>query len=379
MVIGIDGNEANVKGRVGVNEYAFQIIRNLRKLQEKGECQDCLIVYLKDKPLSDLPKETQKFKYKIIHGSNFWIIKNLMPYLFKNPDKIDILFSPSHYTPIITPMPRVCAIMDLGYLKYTEQFEKKVFWQLKWWSAVSILASKRIITISNSTKSDIVRHYPFSKQKVYVTYLGYDSKRFNSNISDEDVRRIRNKYSIVDDYILYLGTLKPSKNVEGLIDTFDKIRVNYPTLRLVIAGKKGWLYDSIYAKVKKLGLWPWTVQTGFIPEKDKPALIAGAKVFVLPSFWEGFGLDALYAMACGVPVVVSNVGSLPEVVGNAGILVDPNSIDSIGKGLIEVLSADKKKYNGISAAGVLQAREFSWEKTARQTLDILKNVNTKNN
>jgi glycosyltransferase involved in cell wall biosynthesis len=204
--------------------------------------------------------------------------------------------------------------------------------------------------------------------------LGYDATRFNTDISEKDVRRIQNRYTIVDDYILYLGTLKPSKNIEGLIEAFKGLSVKYPKTSLVIAGKKGWLFESIFEKAEKLGLNGKIVFTDFVPEKDKPALIRGAKVFVMPSFWEGFGLDPLYAMACGIPVVAANVGSLPEVVGNAGILVDPDKVKSISDGIDEVLSASPKKYNRIVAAGLLQVKEFSWEKCAKETLEVLENV-----
>jgi glycosyltransferase involved in cell wall biosynthesis len=185
---------------------------------------------------------------------------------------------------------------------------------------------------------------------------------------------VRDRYSIVRDYVLYLGTLKPSKNIEGLVEAFASImnsEFKIDNLKLVIAGKKGWMYESIFEKVKKLGLQEDVIFTDFVPEEDKPGLIMGAKVFVLPSFWEGFGLDALNAMACGVPVVVSNVGSLPEVVGNAGVLVDPESPESIARGIKEVLLAPTTKYNSLKGAGLTRVKEFSWEKTARKTLEVL--------
>ncbi len=373
MIIGIDGNEANVKQRVGVNTYAWEVLKNLRKLQDIKSGEHSLIVYLRDKPLRDMPKETQNFKYKIIPGGNFWIITKLMPYLWKNPDGIEILFTPSHYTVPFLPFPRICSIMDLGYLKFSGQFTKKVFWQLKWWSAISIFVSKYIISISESTKKDIVRHYPFSKRKVYVTYPGYDSRKFNTKISPENVRRVKERYHIVDDYIVSIGTLKPSKNIEGLLEAFSILVSKYPSIQLVIAGKKGWMFDTIFKKAEELGLSKNIIFTGFVPDKDKPVLIAGAKVFVIPSFWEGFGLDVLSAMAVGTPVVATNVASLPEVVGNAGILVDPGDPKSIAQGIGEVLSANGKKYNRIVAAGLLQVKDFSWEKCARETLEIIAN------
>ncbi|HJY98773.1 MAG TPA: glycosyltransferase family 1 protein [Patescibacteria group bacterium] len=374
MIIGIDGNEANVTQRVGVNEYAFQIIKNLRKLSEKGENPHKLIVYLKSEPLPDLPKEMQNFKYKVIPGGGGWILTKLIPNLFSGAPKPDVFFSPSHYIPPIAPMPRVCSIMDIGYLEFSGQFTKKAFWQLKWWSAISIYISKAVIAISNSTKDDIVRHYPFAKNKTHAVPLAIDPDRFNPSIPEKDVRHIKNKYSIVDDYILYLGTLKPSKNIVGLITAFSLISPDFPKVKLVISGKKGWMFDEIFEKAEKLGLEDKIVFTGFVPEEEKPALIAGARVFVLPSYWEGFGLDALNAMASGVPVVASNAGSLPEVVGDSGVTIDPTDPETIAGGIKKVLTADATKYNSMVEAGISRAKAFSWEETARKTLKIIENV-----
>lgn len=134
------------------------------------------------------------------------------------------------------------------------------------------------------------------------------------------------------------------------------------------------MYQSVFERVNKLGLEDRVIFTDFIPEEDKPALIAGAKVFVLPSYWEGFGLDALNAMACGVPVVASNVGSLPEVVNGAGILIDPKNTDEITRGIEDVLSSSLAKYNSLVEKGLTQAKKFSWERTARETLRIIEKV-----
>jgi len=374
MIIGIDGNEANIENRVGVNQYGFELLHGIHKLQGEWENKHKFIVYLKRPPLPDLPKPTGHFTYKVIPGGGAWIVKKLMPSLYKDKPRPDIFFSPSHYVPPFAPMPRVCAIMDLGYLEFSGQFKKTDFWQLKLWSAYSIFVSKAVISISNSTKDDILRHYPFASSKVYVTHLAYDHEVFNPGIKPEDVRRVRERYAIVDDYILYLSTLKPSKNVEGLLEAFGRVKQEFPDLKLVVAGKKGWLYENIFERVKKLHLEKDVLFTDFIPEEDKAPLIKGARLFVLPSFWEGFGLDPLNAMACGVPVVVSDVGSLPEVVGKVGVLVDPNNHQSIAKGILKVLSMGKLEYNRLVQEGLDQAKKFSWEKTTRETIKILEGV-----
>lgn len=376
MIIGIDGNEANIQNRVGVNKYAFKIIWELHKLNENKAKPHNLIVYLKNSPLSDMPKETKNFKYKVLGGGGLWIISKLTPYLFKNPEKIQILFSPSHYVSPFLTIPRVCSIMDLGYLEFSGQFEKKVLWQLKYWTAISIFASKQILTISESTKKDIVRHYPFASKKIKVTYLSHDLDKKDFNVSDIDVRRIKNKYSIVDDYILYIGTLKPSKNIDGLIKAFSEIaKLNkFSKYKLVVAGKKGWLYQPLFNLVEDLDIKDKVIFTDFLPEEDKPALRKGARVFIQISHWEGFAIDTLSVMAMGIPVVVSNVGSLPEVVGNAGIVVDHNNTVSIVDGIKKVLNMNQKEYNNLIKAGIDQSKKFSWEKCAKETMETLENA-----
>jgi glycosyltransferase involved in cell wall biosynthesis len=269
-----------------------------------------------------------------------------MPKLWKSP-RPDVLFTPSHYLPPLTLIPSVFTIHDLGYLKFSGQFKKYDFWQLKCWTAISVFISKYIIAVSDSTKQDIVRHYSFASKKVVIAHHGYDKTRFNDKINANDVRRVKKKYGISEkEFVLFLSTLKPSKNVEGLLKAYALISnfqfpISNGKIKLVIAGKKGWLYDSIFQRVKELNLGKNVIFTDFVSEKDKPALLFAAKVFVLPSFWEGFGMDVLNAMACGTPPVVSKVSSLPEVAGQAGIYVDPYNIESIAEGINKVLNMSK--------------------------------------
>ncbi len=195
-------------------------------------------------------------------------------------------------------------------------------------------------------------------------------------VTENDVRRIKNKYSIVASYILYLGTLKPSKNIDGLIRAFNIIskKKEYKNLQLVIAGKKGWLYESLYELVEKFNLKDRVIFTDFFPENEKMALRKGAKVFVQISLTEGFGIDTLSCLAIGTPVVVSNVGSLPEVAGDAGIVVNELNEEDIAKGIEKVLKMDKNEYNKLVEKGKLQASRFSWQKCASETLEIIENA-----
>ena len=184
------------------------------------------------------------------------------------------------------------------------------------------------------------------------------------------MRRIKDKYSIVDDYVLYLGTLKPSKNIQGIINAFAIVKKTNNKVKLVIAGKKGWMYQDTYKLVEKLHLEDQIIFTDFFDDKDQPALYKGARLLVSPSFWEGFGIHVIESMACGTPVVISRSGSLHEVAGEAAIYVD-HSPKSIAKGILDVLNMDETRYNKQVEMGLSKAKEYSWEKTTKKTLEIL--------
>lgn len=379
MIIGIDGNEANETERVGVHQYTFELLWALYKLQDTISDDSSFVIYLKNRPLLDLPLPREGWKYKIIGGGRIWVLSRLMPTLLFR-EKVDVFFSPGHYLPFFTRSPKVFTIHDLGYLKFSGQFGKYDFWQLKVWTAISAIISKYIIVPSKSTAIDIVRHYSFARQKIKVVYHGYNFSKFNKKISRKFVRQVTEKYRIPGKYLLFLSTLKPSKNIEGLLTGFkylkseriDGARKVFKELVLVIAGKKGWMYKEIFSKVKELHLEKDIIFTDYVEENDKPALMAGAEVFILPSFWEGFGMDVLNSLACGIPTVVSNVASLPEVAGKAGIYIDPYDPNSIAAGIEEALTMDDVEYRRQVKFGLDQVKNFSWEKAARETLDILK-------
>jgi glycosyltransferase involved in cell wall biosynthesis len=227
-----------------------------------------------------MPKPFEGWEYCILPGEGMWILKRLMPHLWKNP-KPSVFYAPSHYLPPFLPMPMVCAITDLGYLANSAQFTKYDFWQLKYWSAISMWRARKILTISESTKKDILKNYSFKDSKIVSIPLGYDKNTFNQNVPQEEVERVKKKYKIQKDYILFLSTLKPSKNIEGILTAYKALQDEKGVKEvLVIAGKKGWLYDPIFRQVQELGLTKNVIFTDFIDEEDKAPLLSGAKVFV---------------------------------------------------------------------------------------------------
>jgi len=373
FAIGIDGNEANeVRGdigeRVGVNNYCFNLLWSLHKqAQKRGDL--LFVVFLKGSPRSDLPPRTNFWKYEILNGKRFWILSRLLPRLLFD-SKIDVFFSPNHYLPPVPFLPLISTIHDLGYLDFSGQFPKNQYWQLKVWSAISIIISKYIITPSIASKRDIVRHYSFASKKVSVIPHGLDGEFEMLNISNNVVRQIIKKYKINFPYIVFIGTIKPSKNVEGLLNAFEIVKKNYPKLKLVIVGPKGWMWEGVFRKIKNSKYKKDIIVTGFVESKEKFAILKGASVFTVPSLTEGFGMDVLCALFIKTPVVAGNIGSLPEVSGKAGILVDPKSDESIAKGILKVLEMGGLEYNKLIEAGRAQASKYSWEKCGKETLSV---------
>jgi glycosyltransferase involved in cell wall biosynthesis len=335
---------------------------------------------LKEKPLEDLPEETEGWKYKVFGPRKFWTQLALPLNLYWDRPRPDVFFTPTHYAPRFCPVPSVVSIMDLSFLKFPKMFRKRDLAQLKSWTAYSVKKAIRVLTISQASKSDIISHYQVPEEKVVVTYPGtkIDTKILRYKDTKVNSEQLKAKYGIEGDYILYVGTLQPRKNLIRLIEAFKKLKTQNSklksktkNLRLVICGKKGWLYDKIFREVKDLNLEKEVIFTGFVPDQDLPALYKGAKCFVLVSLYEGFGIPVLEALSFGCPVVISNISSLPEVGGEVVIKVDPESVVDIARGITEVLGLSRQERQKLIEQGKKQAQKFSWEKCARETLRVL--------
>ena len=227
-----------------------------------------------------------------------------------------------------------------------------------------------VVVPSHAVKRDVVRRVGFPADRVVVTPEGCEP-RFRPVRSDEALRGAAARYGLPPRYVLAVGTLEPRKNLTALLEAFARLRRGGavgPELRLVLAGARGWLDEPIFRTVRALGLEAAVHFPGFIDDDDLPAVYSGAALFVFPSLYEGFGLPPLEAMACGVPVVTSNVSSMPEVAGDAALLVDPRDVDGLAAAIVRVLR-DEELRDRLRGAGVARARRFSWEATARQTLD----------
>ena len=223
--------------------------------------------------------------------------------------------------------------------------------------------SDLIITISESAKNDIIENLGVSEDKIEIVHPGIDLENYSQKYEKEELERIRNKYKLPSEYILYLGTIEPRKNIERTIKAFIKYKKEVKDdLKLVIAGGKGWKYDNIMKLIESMGTD--IILTGYIDEEDKIPIYKLAQIFAFPSLYEGFGMPVLEAMAGGVPVVTSNVSSLPEVAGDAAILVDPLNEDEIFEAYKKILS-DKKLQLEMIEKGLEQAKKFEWKESAK--------------
>ncbi len=225
-----------------------------------------------------------------------------------------------------------------------------------------------LIFVSKSAREDWKHFFPKSLKPAYMIYLGKGTK-FRSDIDADEVDRVIRKYGLTRPYIFHIGTIEPRKNLTRLVAAFAQLSDSFPSHSLVIAGMNGWKCAELYERVSNLHLQSRVVFTGFVAEEDKPGLIAGAEVFVYPSLYEGFGIPVLEALACGTPSLASNVSAIPEVAGDAALLVDPRNADDIARGL-ESLLADADLRASLRAKGIRQAGRFSWSQTTEETLKI---------
>lgn len=371
MIIGIDGNEANVSRRVGIGEYAYELLVQFKKHQVSSITYH---IYLKDTPMEHMPAEGENWKYILVRPRKLWTQIGLPIYLFTRFPRPDVFFTPSHYAPRMSPVPTVVSVMDLSYVHFPELFAKKDLYQLQEWTKYSVKQAKKIFTISESSKNDIIKYYRKNREDVVVTYLGIkNDSRFTIQDSRKLMEEVHKKFNLPKKYVLFVGTIQPRKNISRLIDAFAAVTKKHKDVDLVIVGKKGWLYEPILAEPQKMGIQDSVHFLDFVSDDDLTLFYKNAICYCLPSLYEGFGLPVLEAMQHGCPVITSNVSSLPEAGGDACLYVDPESPSDIAKKIVELIEkpALRKK---LIAKGYQHIKKFSWEKTAQETLKVLEAV-----
>lgn len=373
MKICIDGRAATLYRGTGIGNYTYQIINNLYQIDFLNEYN----ILIPEKSQINL-LEKSNFKYLKSNTNtekNFWKFintpnpaENILGDIYHIPQNGIGLSKPNGIKTLIT-------LHDIIPMKMPETVSD-TFLKIFTSNINQILDnSDGIITVSNFSKLDISNTFSYPKEKIFVTHL-----------AAEDIYKpldkiycasyLKSKYNIENDFLLYVGGFSPRKNILGLIDTFNLVKNSYnKPLNLVIIGTKGASYEIYKNRVNELNLESSVIFTGFIPIDDMPIFYNASKALVYPSFYEGFGLPPLEAMACGTPVIASNVTSIPEVCEDAAILTNPNDIDEIKENILLLLN-DEKYYSLMSYKGLNHSNKFNWMKTASNTLEAYKNISS---
>jgi alpha-1,3-rhamnosyl/mannosyltransferase len=296
--------------------------------------------------------------------------------------RLDLLHSPDYLKPYFgLPCPSVITIYDLIGRRFPDALPPRArhLFSLATWLALR--TSTRVLAISQSTRDDVLRDYRLPPRRVIVTPLAAD-ERFTPQ-PPAAVEAVRAAYSLPPRYVLYLGANKPHKNLERLVQAWDTLLIKaqqeekeateFAALRLVLAGHHDPRYPQVRQFVEERGFAERVMFLPNVGEADLPALYSGAEVFAFPSLYEGFGLPPLEAMACGVPVLCSRTSSLPEVVGDAAVAVDPSSTAEMAEGLHRLLTTPALRAD-LREKGLERARLFSWQRTARETLAVYEEV-----
>ena len=280
--------------------------------------------------------------------------------------RLDVFHTPFYIKPLLLPCPTVTTLYDLTPARFPEYLpSRRAEFVYELTTRWAIKTSTCILTPSESTKRDLVELCGAPEQRISVAYWGVDA-HFTPQTAVEAVRR---RYEVPQAFILYVGINKPHKNLARLVAAFAQLAVQIPDVALVLAGRPDPRYDDAQRAVSALGIAGRVRFIGDVAEADLPALYSSAACFAFPSLYEGFGLPVLEAMACGTPVVCSNAGSLPEVVGDAALQVPPQDVHALAAALSAVLQ-DGRLWTHLHRAGLVRAQAFTWERTARETLKV---------
>jgi len=354
--IAIDASRSTVSAPTGTEYYAQELIRNIILANDALDYPHTLTLYFRDTPPKGLFPMSAHVLQKVIPFQRAWTHLRFAYEVSK--DKPDVTFVPAHTLPLLFRGDAVVTIHDLGYKLFPQAhpFPQRAY--LDFTTRHSANRARVIFADSQATAHDLVRFYGIAERKIQVIYPAiHPPQMTNANIKE--------KYGLPERYFLFIGTLQPRKNIARLIKAYTLWRKNSnENIGLVLAGKKGWLFDETWLANTEV-----VHVTGYIDDAEKGTFYAHAEALVFPSLYEGFGFPVLEAMACGTPVIASNTSSLPELVGDAGLLVNPLDINTIAQALSRVLDANTRK--ALIERGNVQWQQFSWQKSARRALHAL--------
>ena len=367
MRIGID---ARMLGNTGIGRYLRNLLIELAKLDQQNE-----YVLLMQPNTPPVEQENFIAAYLPVYTPIYSPAEQYRFPLEIRKRRVELMHYPNFNLPLISCCPYVVTIHDLIYYLHPDECPSKLaHYYASFMMKHAIKHAKMVITDSQHSQDDLTRYFQVSPEKIRVIPIGADEQCFRCASGDAQTlpihrERLYERYGILNRYILYVGKHHLYKNIATLIRAFMTHPTVYEQTQLVIAGKRDPRRKELYELAERSDPGGRIIFTDFVPDDRLFDLYRGAALFVFPSLYEGFGLPPLEAMACGVPVICSNAASLPEVVGDAAILVNPTNAHEMADAMQAVLT-DSALYQSLQAKGRAQAQRFSWERAARQLLDV---------
>ncbi|MFA6272450.1 MAG: glycosyltransferase family 1 protein [Patescibacteria group bacterium] len=384
MKIGIDcRNILNSNGEVaGVGHYTYFLVKNILKTDKHNE----YYLYFDYK----MAGKTKEFEQKNVRIKFFPFsqYKRYLPFTYSHmlisavlmKSKLDVFHAPAYACPLTYPGKIVLTVHDLAIYRHPSWFPSGQSFSTKILVPKSIKKASRIISVSQATKRDIIQLFKISPNKISVVHEGVVPQKGPGKTKSFSKAEIQKKYKITDKYLFFVGTIEPRKNLIALIKAYNALMLKdykkFKDYDLVIAGLKGWKYEEIFRTIKDQKFNYKIRFLNYVSQEHKVALMKNATCFVFPTLYEGFGLPIAEAMSMGVPVITSKVSSMPEVAGDAAVLVDPNKVTDIQNAIAKVLGS-KRQRDKMSKAGLIQAKKFTWTKVAKETIDVYKEVGRK--
>ena len=370
MRVGIDGKVMALKAG-GIGRYALNLLKGMTEILPQHPSIE-LILYpgpATEVPFS-LPPRVQISLRTPRVSSSFIRSACLFPVLLPR-ENLDIFHGLDHRgLPLFHKVcPLILSVHDMITWVHPEFFTWKHRWVVHFMLPRMIQQADRIVTISHASREDIAGFFKIDPEKIVVHYLGCED-HFRP-AAPAAIEAIKQKYRLPGDYVLFVGTLEPRKNLILILQALSllKRRGKWRGLKLAVVGRRGWLYEEIFAKILSWHLEEDVLFLGFVDDRELPTLYSGSLFFIFPSFYEGFGLPVLEAMACGAPVISSNTSSLPEVAGDAAYLVDPRNAEELAWRMETLLESPSER-EALRQKGMERAKLFSWSKAAQATLDL---------
>ncbi len=355
MRLAIDASRTTVARVTGTEHYAVELIRALIRLNTDHE----ITLYFRDQPPPDLFPPSERVTQRVIPFARAWTHLRFAVELWR--DRPDLTWVPAHTLPALFPGRAAVTVHDLGYKLFPQAHLPRQRLYLDLTTRYSAARAQVVLADSQATADDLTRYYGTPASKIRVVYPGVAAPPIS------DVTSMRVKYGLPERYFLFLGTLQPRKNIQRIVAAYRQWQAAHPAApaALVLAGGQGWLYDPAWTA----GV-DGVILAGYVDAADKGALYAGALALVFPTLYEGFGFPVLEAMLSGAPVICSNTSSLPELAGDAALLVDPLDVGAIAAALSRI-AADELHRADLRARGLDQARKFTWAAAARAALAAL--------